>query len=228
MIKYVLLDLDDTILDFKMSERTALTKALTDLGVSVNEDIVKKYSEYNISQWKRLELGEITRDEVKINRYKLLFDDMGIDLSPETATKKYENYLAQGHFFIDGAKELLECICNDYELYLVSNGSKRVQSGRLKSADITHLFKDIFVSEDIGVEKPNADFFNHVFSRIENFDKTQTVIIGDSLSSDIRGGRNAAIKTVWFNPNHIKNDSGIIPDYEIDSLSKLPDLLKKI
>ena len=228
MIKYVLVDLDDTLLDFKMSEKIALTKTLTQLGVDVNEQIVNKYSTYNISQWKRLELGEITREEVKINRYRLLFDDMGVDLSPELATKIYENYLAQGHYFIDGAKELLESIYNDYELYLVSNGSKRVQQGRLKSAAITQMFKGIFVSEDVGIEKPSIDFFNYVFSRIQNFDKAEAVIIGDSLSSDIKGGINAGIKTIWFNPKHNVNNSNIKPDFEIDSLKELPDLLRKI
>lgn len=228
MIKYVLIDLDDTILDFKMSEKVALTKTLSQLGVDVNEQIVNKYSTYNISQWKRLELGEITREEVKINRYRLLFDYMGVDLSPELATKMYEDYLAQGHYFIDGAKELLEKIYNDYELYLVSNGSKRVQQGRLKSAAISQMFKEIFVSEDVGIEKPSIDFFNYVFSRIQNFDKAEAIIIGDSLSSDIKGGINAGIKTIWFNPKHNVNNSNLKPDFEIDSLKKLPDLLRKI
>ena len=121
MIKTVLLDLDDTILDFKMSERVALTKTLNELSIEPTEEIIKKYSKYNISQWKRLELGEISREEVKVNRYKLLFDDIKVDASPEKATAIYEENLAHGHYFVDGAKEMLYSICNDYNLNFMKN-----------------------------------------------------------------------------------------------------------
>ena len=204
MIKTVLLDLDDTILDFKMSERVALTKTLNELSIEPTEEIIKKYSKYNISQWKRLELGEISREEVKVNRYKLLFDDIKVDVSPQKATAIYEENLAHGHYFVDGAKEMLYSICNDYNLYVVSNGAEKVQDGRMKSADINDCFKGIFVSEVVGFEKPNVEFFNKVFSQIENFNADEAVIIGDSLSSDIKGGKNAKIKTVWFNPNGLE------------------------
>ena len=179
MIKTVLLDLDDTILDFKMSERVALTKTLNELSIEPTEEIIKKYSKYNISQWKRLELGEISREEVKVNRYKLLFDDIKVDVSPQKATAIYEENLAHGHYFVDGAKEMLYSICNDYNLYVVSNGAKKVQDGRM---------------------------------------------IGDSLSSDIKGGKNAKIKTVWFNPNGLEYDD-IVSDFQISSLDEIKPLL---
>lgn len=224
MIKTVLLDLDDTILDFKMSERVALTKTLNELNIEPTEEIIKKYSKYNISQWKRLELGEISREEVKVNRYKLLFDDIKVDASPEKATAIYEENLAHGHYFVDGAKEMLYSVYNDYNLYVVSNGAEKVQEGRMKSADISHCFKGIFISEVVGFEKPNVEFFNKVFSQIENFNADEAVIIGDSLSSDIKGGKNAKIKTVWFNPNGLEcND--IVPDFQISSLDEIKPLL---
>lgn len=224
MIKTVLLDLDDTILDFKMSERVALTKTLNELNIEPTEEIIKKYSKYNISQWKRLELGEISREEVKVNRYKLLFDDIKVDASPEKATAIYEEHLAHGHYFVDGAKEMLYSVYNDYNLYVVSNGAEKVQEGRMKTADINHCFKGIFISEVVGFEKPNVEFFNKVFSQIENFNADEAVIIGDSLSSDIKGGKNAKIKTVWFNPNGLECDD-IVPDFQISSLDEIKPLL---
>ena len=219
MIKTVLLDLDDTILDFKMSERVALTKTLNELSIEPTEEIIKKYSKYNISQWKRLELGEISREEVKVNRYKLLFDDIKVDASPQKATAIYEENLAHGHYFVDGAKEMLYSICNDYNLYVVSNGAEKVQEGRMSTADISHCFKDIFISEVVGFEN-----FNKVFSQIENFNADEAVIIGDSLSSDIKGGKNAKIKTVWFNPNGLEHGD-IVPDFQISSLDEIKPLL---
>lgn len=227
MIKTVLLDLDDTILDFKTSERIALTKTLIKLGVEPTQEIIEKYSKYNISQWKRLERGEIDREEVKVNRYRLLFDDIGVDLSPKAATSIYEENLAHGHYFVDGAKQMLESIYKDYDLYIVSNGAKKVQEGRMSTADISHCFKGIFISEVIGYEKPNVEFFNSVFSQIDNFKSDEAVIIGDSLTSDIQGGKNTKIKTVWFNPNGL--DCGnIIPDYQISSLNEIKPLLKSL
>ena len=224
MIKTVFLDLDDTILDFKMSERVALIKTLKELDIEPTEEIIKKYSQYNISQWKRLELGEISREEVKVNRFRLLFDDIAVDVSPEITTEIYEEHLAHGHYFVDGAKEMLDSLYKDYDLYLVSNGAKKVQEGRMKTADINHCFKGIFVSEVVGFEKPNVEFFNKVFSQIDNFNPNEAVIIGDSLSSDIKGGKNAKIKTVWYNPNGLEF-SDIVPDYQISSLDEIKPLL---
>lgn len=228
MIKTVLFDLDDTIFDFKMSERLALTKTLLKLRIEPKDYIISQYSKYNISQWKRLELGEITREEVKVNRYRLLFDEFGIDASPELATAVYEENLAVGHYFIDGAVDMLESIYKTYDLYLVSNGAKKVQDGRLADANISHFFKDIFISEVVGHEKPSIEFFNYCFERIPSFNKENTIIIGDSLSSDIKGGIHAGIKTMWFNPHFDKNTSSVTPDYEIHSLNEINELLKEI
>lgn len=228
MIKTVLFDLDDTIFDFKMSERTALSRTLKELGIEVNDCIISQYSKYNISQWKRLELGEISREEVKVNRYRLLFDELGIDASPELATAIYEDRLAVGHYFIDGAIQMIESIYKNYDLYLVSNGAKKVQDGRLASAGISRYFKDIFISEVVGHEKPSIAFFKYCFDRIPNFSKENTIIIGDSLSSDIRGGINAGIKTVWFNPHSEKNESNTVPDYEIHRLDEVKQLLERL
>lgn len=218
MFKTILFDLDDTIFDFKKSERAALTKTLIKLNVEPTQYIINQYSNYNISQWKRLELGEISREEVKVNRYKLLFDELGLNISPQLATSIYEKNLAVGHYFIDGAVDMLEKLYQIYELYLVSNGAKKVQDGRLADANISHYFKDIFISETVGFEKPNKEFFDYCFERIPNFNKNETIIIGDSLSSDIKGGIYAGINTMWFNPHNQQNDTNLHPDYEIHSL----------
>ncbi|MCM1285916.1 MAG: YjjG family noncanonical pyrimidine nucleotidase [Acetobacter sp.] len=225
MYKTILFDLDDTIFDFKKSERCALIKTFCQLGIEPSDDILSRYSVINQQQWKRLELGEISREQVKVGRYKLLFDEYGIDEPPEKTTAIYENNLAEGHYFIDGAVEMLEELYKNFSLYLVSNGAKKVQDGRLADSGISHFFKNIFISEVIGFEKPSKDFFDYCFNKIPNVDKSCTIIIGDSLSSDIKGGKNAGISTMWFNPHHQVNDTDIIPDYEISSLSEIKAFL---
>jgi 2-haloacid dehalogenase len=228
MVRNILFDLDDTLLDFHLAEKIALTKTLRHLRIEPKETILARYSELNLAQWKLLEQGELTREEVKVRRYQLLFDEIGAKCSANYATEYYETLLGIGHYFIDGAEELLKTLSNGYRLYLVSNGSATVQKGRIESADIERHFKEIFISQQIGFEKPNAGFFNYCFSRIPSFRKCETLIVGDSLSSDIKGGCNAGIATVWFNPNGANNPSDIIPDYEIRSLLDLLPLLETI
>ena len=228
MINNILLDLDDTIFDFHKAEKIALIKALNQLNITIDEKILRRYSQINAEQWKLLEQGKLKRQEVKVRRYKLLFEEIGEDKSAEDATKIYERNLAVGHYFIDGAEEMLKKLYKAYSLYIVSNGTAKVQKGRIKSSGIEKYVKGIFISEEIGFDKPNTEFFNYCFSKIADFEKEKTVIIGDSISSDIKGGKNAGIKTVWFNPKGLKNNSDIIPDYEIRKISEIYSLINKI
>lgn len=228
MIKHIFLDLDGTLLDFHKAEAKALKKVLFILGIFPTPDKIKLYSRINNLQWKRLEKGEIEREEVIIGRFKIFFKEIGEDKNCLEARNLYEKYLSQGHYFIDGAEKLLDELSNKYCLYLATNGTKTVQQGRIKSAGIEKYFNHIFVSEDIGFNKPDKRFFDSCFKKIENFDKNQAVIIGDSLSSDILGGKNANIKTVWFNPLKAENDLNILPDKQVYSLCEIPDVLLEL
>ncbi|MFT3983272.1 MAG: YjjG family noncanonical pyrimidine nucleotidase [Lachnospiraceae bacterium] len=226
MIHTVLFDLDDTLLDFQKAEKIALVKTLTELGIEPGEELLARYSVLNLAQWRRLEKGELTREEVKIRRYRLLFEEIGVTCSAQRAAELYEGYLGIGHYFIDGAEELLDVLSKDYALYLVTNGTTSVQEGRIKSAGIAGYFKDIFISEKIGFNKPGKAFFDCCFAQISDFRIEEAVIVGDSITSDIQGGKNAGIKTVWFNPTRLVNASSVLPDYEIVTLQELPGLLK--
>lgn len=228
MIKNILFDMDDTLLDFRLAEKTALTKTLQHLNIEPKKEILARYSELNLDQWKLLEQKKLTLDEVKVQRYKLLFEEFNIKISAEYATQYYERCLAKGHFFIDGAEKLLSDLFPSYRLYLASNGSVAVQKSRIKSAGIEKYFDNIFISEQVGFEKPCLNFFEYCFSKISNFNKNETLIIGDSLSSDIAGGNKAGITTVWFNKNGLENLSDTTADYEISSLSDFASLLKSI
>lgn len=227
MIKYVLLDLDDTILDFKRAEAVAIRGALCGLGIIPADDTVALYSRINAEMWKKLERGELTREQILVMRFKILFDRLGLDASPSEAKALYEDLLGRGHYFIDGAEDFLEKAYKKYSLYLVSNGTARVQDGRIRSAGIAGYFKNIFISEKIGFVKPDRRFFEACFKRIPDFDKAAAVIVGDSLSSDIAGGKNAGILTCHFNPDGVRYDA-LRPDYEIKKLSELTALLERL
>ena len=225
MVNTILFDLDDTLLDFKKAERIALTKTLLQIGIEVNEKILDRYSELNLAQWKLLEQGTLSKSEVKTRRYELLFDEFAITYSVEKTVHIYESMLSMGHYFIEGAEELLEDISGKYQLYLVTNGTASVQRGRLKSANISRYFIDVFISEEIGFHKPRKEYFDSCFAQIPGFQKEKTLIVGDSLTSDIQGGKNSGIRTVWFNPMRVPNYSDVIPDYEIRNLNEIKNIL---
>lgn len=228
MIRNVLFDLDDTLFDFHKAEKIALTKTLVHFGIDPTEETLALYSTINATHWKRLELGEISREEVKVGRYRELFKTIGVESDPVKATAYYESMLAIGHYFMPGAPELLEELYRKYRLYIVSNGTAKVQEGRIGSSGIAKYMDGIFISQILGANKPDKQFFDICFAEIPDFSLSETVIIGDSLSSDIKGGINAGITTVWFNPKGIENDSDIKPDYTIKELSEVPGLLSQI
>ncbi len=228
MIRNVLFDLDDTLFDFHKAEKIALTKTLVHFGIDPTEETLALYSTINAAHWKRLELGEISREEVKVGRYRELFKTIGVECDPVKATAYYESMLAIGHYFMPGAPELLEELYGKYRLYIVSNGTAKVQEGRIGSSGIAKYMDGIFISQILGANKPDKQFFDICFAEIPDFSLSETVIIGDSLSSDIKGGINAGITTVWFNPKEIENDSDIKPDYTIKELSEVPGLLSQI
>ena len=152
MIQHIFLDLDDTIFDFKKAERIALSRTLREEGIKPTEHILNRYSEINLSQWKLLELGKLTREEVLVRRYEILFQEVGMSCDAKKISEKYEDFLGEGHYFIPGAKELLEDLSKKYHLYLASNGAVKVQMSRIQSAGIEKYLEKIFLSEQIGYE----------------------------------------------------------------------------
>lgn len=214
-------DLDDTLFDFHAAEHRAVSLTLTHFGIAPTEEMCALYSKLNLEQWKRLEKGEITRAEVKINRFARFFEQTGLAVIPEDAAKFYETRLSEGYFFMPGALELIQSLYGRYRLYIVTNGTARVQQGRIADAGIEKYFDGIFISELIGADKPSKAFFEACFEKIPDFHKEKTVLVGDSLSSDIRGGKNAGLFTVWYNPRHEALNGQITPDEVIYDLSEI-------
>ena len=228
MIKYLFFDIDDTLFDFKRSEKDALSKTLSALGINPTEDIISLYSRINKSQWEALERGEVTREVILPRRYEILFREIGIDADPKEAQRIYERQLSQTYYYLPGAVELLDGLYGKYKIYLASNGTAIVQDGRIALSGIGKYAEDIFISEKIGHNKPSPEFFKACFSRIEGFEKEYAIIIGDSLSSDILGGIGAGIKTCLFNPHGNTANDNIKPDFEVRELSEIPKLLERL
>ena len=225
---FLFFDLDNTILDFSWAERRALSRALDEAGLKATSEILERYRIINIGQWELLEEGKLSRDQVLVSRYEILFREFGIPASAETIAERYEQLLGDGYRFIPDAQELLETLQGKARLYIASNGCAKVQAARIASADLARYFDEIFISEELGADKPSPEFFQRAIQRIPDFDPRFALVIGDSLSSDIRGGKNAGLLTCWYNPKGEKPRQDVCPDYEIRSLEELPALLEQI
>ena len=228
MIEFLLLDLDDTILDFRKAERIAIAKTFEDFGVTPTQEVLHRYHLINKSCWERLERKEWTREQVLVNRFAILFDEVGVQVDPTACARAYEKNLSIGHYFLPGAQEAVETLSKKYRLFLVSNGTASVQKGRLTSANLYPFFEKVFVSQEVGHNKPAPEYFEKVFAQISGFDPQKALIVGDSLTSDILGGIHAGISTCWVNPDHQPKREDIPADYEIQGIYQLEALLETL
>ena len=224
--KFLLFDLDHTLLDFDTAEDVALTQLLKEEGVTDIQAYKDYYVPMNKSLWKDLELKKITKQELVKTRFSRLFAHFGIEKDGVYLAERYQFYLAQQGQVFSGAMELLDSLIDrGYELYAATNGITTIQTGRLEQSGIAPFFKEIFISEQLHTQKPDAAFYEKIGARIPNFNKNHALMIGDSLSADIQGGNNAGIDTIWYNPHHLENKSLAQPTYEVDSYQALLDCL---
>lgn len=231
MIKVVLWDIDGTLLDFGQAENYAVKKcfAILNMGVCTDE-MIERYSAINIKYWERLERNELTKQEVLVGRFREFFETEGLPVEKAVPfNEEYQLRLGDKVFFNDCAaalvKELKE---RGMVQYAVTNGTLAAQKRKLAASGLDRLLGGAFISDEIGIEKPNVGFFKHVFdtlSSVGNFGKNEIMIVGDSLTSDMQGGINAGIVCCWYNPGGNRNTKGLCIDYEIKNLKELKEIL---
>ena len=200
MRKYttLLLDADDTLLNFAQAESRSIRLTCEEFGIPFSAEIGQAYSKINDALWKQLEKGNITRGEIRTRRFVEFVKHLGVSADPIAMADKYITLLSESGDIIDGADRLCEKLSRQYDLYMVTNGTTWVQKERLARSNIMPYFKGCFISEEMGTSKPAKIFFDKVFEEIGLDDLTKVCIIGDSLSSDIKGGMNAGIDTCYF------------------------------
>ena len=228
MIEYLLLDLDDTILDFHKAERIALKNTLRRFGVEPTPETIELYLQINQDHWRRLEKGELTRKQVNEGRFAVLFQRLGKEVDGSVCAAYYLSQLALTHDYLPGAEDAVKALSKKYRLFIASNGNASVQAPRMANSGLNNYIEKAFVSESLGANKPSREFFDLCFTQIPGFDPEKAIMVGDSLTSDIQGGINAGLRTCWVNAARKANTSGIQPDYEIEALSELEALLEKL
>ena len=220
-----LFDADDTLFHFDRAEEYAFKRVLQDAGLSYSDEMLRLYRSINKALWEKFERAEITKDDLQYRRFRELFLKLHLDLDPEQMNNAYVLALGAGSYLIDGAEEICNLLTEaGKRIYIVTNGVAVTQKMRIRNSAINQYISGLFVSEDAGFQKPQKEYFDYVFSRIPHPDLTKTIIIGDSLLSDISGGIQAGIDTCWFNKDNSPNTSAIQPTYEIKYLRELAEI----
>ena len=221
--------MDATLLDFHAAEKAAIHKLFQQFHLGECSDaMLQRYAKINRGYWERLEKGELTRDQVLVGRFQEFFEKEKLDVSAAPAfNEAYQSALGDTIVYRDDSYQIIESLRGKVKQYVVSNGTIVAQEKKLRLSGLGALMDGVFLSEELGVEKPNKEFFDKVFAQIGYLDRETVLIVGDSLTSDIRGGNNAGIRTCWYNPGHAAPLEDVHIDYEITDLHEVYDLLKK-
>jgi 2-haloacid dehalogenase len=218
--KYLLFDADGTLFDYERAEKAALASAFKLSGIKYSSQIQKAYQMINRQIWLDFEKGLVDKETLKTIRFERLLEQFGISADPEKLSQLYLDRLGECSFMLDGAIELCRQLAESHHMAIVTNGLARVQYPRINNSELADLFRHVFVSEDVGYQKPDPGFFDIVLQTMQIEDKCEALIIGDSISADILGGVQAGIDTCWYNPGHLEN-STVQPTYEIDRHDEL-------
>lgn len=221
----VLLDVDGTLLDFDEAERRGVRVVMQAHGVTPTKALEQRYHEINKKYWKAFERGEIPKEAIIERRFVEFFKTLGKEIDPVEVECLYREQLDSCAILMDGALDICAYLKERYQLYVVTNGISHTQYRRLKDSGLDQYFADIFVSEDAGSQKPKIEYFRYCFARIAEPDPSRMIIIGDSLTSDIQGGKNAGIATCWVNFGRQPRMAGIRADYEVHRLGEIKKIL---
>lgn len=223
--KAILFDADETLLDFKESERHAFYQTAARWNVHCDERLLQQYSKSNKEAWLMFERGEISKERLTVFRFERFFEREGLNFDPSKWNEYYKERLGDTGFLLAGAEEIIEFARRHFEIFIVTNGIASVQHNRFEKAGIKDKFSKIFISEELGSQKPCKEYFEAVFRNI-SFDKDEVLLIGDSLTSDIAGGIGFGIDTCFINWDNIYTDKK--PTYVVRDLSGVMSLLKEI
>ena len=222
----LLFDADHTLFDFNKSEYCALKEALEFYSLPSTDDVIERYSVINVKYWKMLERGEIDKKSLMLARFVEFAREYGFEERAEELSDLYMSNLAHEAHLFDGALEMIEELSKKYRLFIITNGVKSTQDGRFGLSPITKYFEKILISEVIGAEKPSKEFFSAVENGIDGYCREKAIVIGDSLSSDIKGAINSEIDCIWYNPSKKEAPEGWNITYTVSDFDEILAILK--
>lgn len=224
-ITSILFDVDDTLLNFKAGQRQAIDKLFTEQGLVLTTTMRELYEAKNDQLWSDLEKGLVNREYVLAERFTYIFKEYGLVKDGAEMDQIFRAHLANETIFMEDALEIVKELSQSYNLYIVTNGVAVTQYRRLEKSGLAPFFKGVYISEEVGYQKPMNEFFDCVFEKSPEIVKEETIIVGDSLTADIQGGLNTGIQTCWYNPEKQTNTTSVSPDFEINHLKQLKKII---
>lgn len=224
--RWVFFDADGTLFDFDAAQASALGRTWTQAGFEPVPDLLARYQRINMALWEQYEQGLVSQAQLRVERFTGLLADLGHDDdgAADHLARAFVTNLSREGKLLDGARELLNELAGACSLALVTNGIAEVQRGRIDAAGVNDLFEAVVISGEVGAAKPAVAFFDAAFTACAQPEHEDVIIVGDSLSSDIRGGLDYGIATCWFNPNG-REATGAVPHHEVDDYDSLRRLL---
>lgn len=221
----VILDLDNTLIDFDWMEVKALKEALEAFGVKHHSEMIEDYIAINNGLWADLEKGKYSKAAILTKRFDKLFEKYAIDAPSDEVNTYYLKSMKNHVMPFEGAMSLLEMLKDQTKVVCLTNGVKIAQEAKFEKAGFYPYFDQVIISDVVGIHKPDVRLFEYMADQVGMYEKSRMIIVGDSLTSDIKGGNNFGIQTVWFNPKEKSNEIGVHVDYEIKHLSELEGIL---
>lgn len=226
-ITTILWDVDNTLLDFDYSMRNSLKQCFLMVGVEECEEMINRYAQINDMYWKRLERGEVTKAQLLVGRFKDLLTEFHMEHIDYIKFKEeFQENLGRIYSYLDDSLTICKALQNQYKQYVVTNGVAKTQQSKLGLSGLKEVMNGLFISDEIGFNKPDKRFFEYCLEHIEEKDKEKILIIGDSLTSDIKGGNSVGIKTCWYNPQQKPLEEGYLVDVEISDLHDIYEVLE--
>ncbi|MBE6965870.1 MAG: noncanonical pyrimidine nucleotidase, YjjG family [Ruminococcaceae bacterium] len=217
----LLFDSDNTLYDHGVHEKTAIFEAFSLYGQKITDEQYLLYKKINDDIWKEFERGIEHPDGPLVERFRRFAEITGMELSPAEINELYIEALSNQCSPFPASFEVCQSLARTHKLYIITNGTESVQLRRFERSPLRPFFKDIFTAAAIGIQKPKKEYFDRVLEKIDCFDRSRAVVIGDSLTSDILGGINAGIDTIWYNPGFNEHPEEICPTYEIHDFKEL-------
>ena len=224
----LLLDADKTLFDFAAAEHAALTESLAAWNLPHDEAVCQRYSSINDGLWKAFEKGQVTRPQLMSRRFAALFEELGVQGDPVAFNQLYMETMSRQAYLLPGALEACRELCLAYRLYIITNGSSLAQRGRLSRSPLKDCLSGVFISEELGSQKPDPAFFRQVAEGISPWRPERTLVVGDSLSSDIQGALNAGLDCCWLNPKGLPYTLERPCTYQLEHIGQLPQLLRSL
>lgn len=221
--KWLLFDADGTLFDYEKAEQSAVQQTFEYFHLRYEPAYREIYQRINHQLWLEFEKGLVSSESLRVKRFEVLFGEIGVSFDSEMFSDRYLVHLANASELIDGAYEVIQHLRPHYQLGLITNGLKDVQRPRLQQSALKDAFAAFVISEEVGAAKPDPAIFQVAFRQMGNPSRDRVLLIGDSLTSDIKGGNNYGIDTCWFNPMHAPRNGDVTITYEINQLN---DLLK--